>query len=135
MTGRPDDEDTRSTADDGTQRDPQAFPAAGGGRSEGPGPNPGGVQQPGGPVPPYEGRRDSAEVDEGGAERNGVRVGGATGPRLAGAEADEADAGPLSRTASPTDGHDEVDVAEHAPDPGVGPGHEPGTRRGEDRPQ
>lgn len=42
---------------------------------------PGGEQQPGGPVPPYEDRKASAEPDqEGGTHREGARVGGATGP-------------------------------------------------------
>jgi hypothetical protein len=35
----------------------------------------------GGVVPPYEGRKESAEPDqEGGTQREGARVGGATGP-------------------------------------------------------
>jgi hypothetical protein len=40
-----------------------------------------GEQQPGGTVPPYEGRKTEAEPDqEGGTYREGARVGGATGP-------------------------------------------------------
>jgi hypothetical protein len=132
MTGRPDDEDTRSTADDGTQRAPQAFPAAGGGRSEGPPPNPGGAQEPGGPVPPYEGRRESADVDSGGADRDGAHVGGATGPVESDQPPDDPGSTPLGRTASPADGDDETEVAGHQPDPGVGPAHQEGVRRGED---
>jgi len=41
----------------------------------------GGTQEPGGLVPPYEGRKEAAEPDQtGGSHRGGVRVGGATGP-------------------------------------------------------
>jgi hypothetical protein len=134
MTGRPDGE-PRPTAGDGSQQDPETFPAAGGGSSEGPSPAPGGDQEPGGPVPPYEGRRSSGAVEEGGADREGAHVGGATGPQVASAPADDPDATPLGRTASPADGEEEVDAAEHAPDPGVGPDHQSGTRRGEDQPR
>jgi hypothetical protein len=54
----------------------------GGGRSgRGPSTHVPGEQEPGGLVPPYEGRKSSAEPDqEGGTHRDGARVGGATGP-------------------------------------------------------
>ncbi len=54
----------------------------GGGRSgRGPSTHVPGEQEPGGVVPPYEGRKESAEPDqEGGTYRDGARVGGATGP-------------------------------------------------------
>jgi hypothetical protein len=126
-------DDTRSMADDGTQTDAQPSPAAG--RSAGPAPSVGGGQEPGGPVPPYEGRRESADVDEGGADRDGVRVGGATGPRVGDQPADDPASTPLGRTASPADGADDTEVADYAPDPGVGPAHQAGVRRGEDVPE
>lgn len=78
----------------------------GGGRSSrGPSTNVPGEQEPGGVVPPYEGRKESAEADQqGGTVRDGVRVGGATGP----VEDDERKAPdpaetPGGRTASPGD--------------------------------
>jgi hypothetical protein len=135
MSG-PDSDDTRSIAEDGTQTDAQASPDAG--RSSGPAPSVGGGQQPGGPVPPYEGRRESADIDSGGADRDGVHVGGATGPTVSGQPADDPDSTPLGRTASPAgDGveDDGAPDAEHAPDPGVGPAHQEGVRRGEDKPR
>ncbi len=58
---------------DATQSEAEA--PVGGGRSSG------GEQEPGGLVPPYDGRKQSAEPNqEGGTYRDGARVGGATGP-------------------------------------------------------
>jgi hypothetical protein len=132
MTG-PDGDDARSIAEDGTQVDAQPSPAAG--RSAGPAPSVGGEQEPGGPVPPYEGRRESADIDEGGTHRDGARVGGATGPRTTDQPpADHRDT-PLGRTASPADGEDETEVAGYEADPGVGPARQAGVRRGEDTPE
>jgi hypothetical protein len=86
-------------------------------------------------VPPYEGRRESADVDgEEDVVRDGVHVGGATGP----VESDEMKAPepaetPRGAVASPAD---ERPAAEHTGgDPGeasVGPAHHAGTTRGED---
>lgn len=135
MSG-PDGDETRSVAEDGTQTDAQASPAAG--RSAGPAPSVGGEQQPGGPVPPYEGRRESAEIDEGGADRDGAHVGGATGPRISSEPPDDPDSTPLGRTASPAgdgSGGEGAPEADHAADPGVGPAHQEGVRRGEDTPR
>ena len=101
MTG-PEGDEARSVVEDGTQTDAQASPAAG--RSAGPAPSVGGEQQPGGPVPPYEGRRESADIDSGGADRDGAHVGGATGPRVTQQPPDDPDSSPLGRTASPADG-------------------------------
>jgi hypothetical protein len=132
MTG-PDGDDRRTTAEDGTQTEAQASPSAG--RSAGPAPSVGGEQEPGGPVPPYEGRRESADIDADGADRDGAHVGGATGPVLASEPADDPASTPLGRTASPADGADATQVAGHEPDPGVGPAHQPGVRKGEDEPE
>jgi hypothetical protein len=132
----PDGDDTRSIAEDGTQRDAQASPAAG--RSAGPAPSVGGAQEPGGPVPPYEGRREGADVAEGGADRDGVHVGGATGPRVSSRPADDPDSTQGGRTASPEDAAAPgagADVAEYAADPGVGPAHQGGVRKGEGEPE
>jgi hypothetical protein len=80
-------------------------------------------------TPPYEGRRESADVDSADeAVRGGARVGGATGP-LAGDDAP--DAVPES-TGSPADEQPAADMPEtDLDDDRVGPAHEPGTRRGE----
>ncbi|MEN3357728.1 MAG: hypothetical protein V7637_1710 [Mycobacteriales bacterium] len=128
----PNGDDTRSIADEGTQADAQASPAAG--RSAGPAPSVGGHQEPGGPVPPYEGRRESADIDADGAHRDGARVGGATGPRVADEPADDPAGTPRGRVASPADGDDETEVAGYEPDPGVGPAHQAGVRKGENQP-
>jgi hypothetical protein len=132
----PDGEDARSIAEDGTQRDAQGSPAAG--RSAGPAPSTGGAQEPGGLVPPYEGRRESADIDDGGADRDGAHVGGATGPRTSSEPADDPEATPGGRTASPPDAGDAgagAGVAGYPPDPGTGPAHQSGVRRGEDEPE
>jgi hypothetical protein len=93
------------------------------------------AQEPGGPVPPYEGRRDSADIDSDGADRDGAHVGGATGPVIASQPADDPASTPLGRTASPTDGADGTEVAEYEPDPGVGPAHQAGVNKAEDEPE
>jgi hypothetical protein len=86
-------------------------------------------------TPPYEGRRETADVnEEEKLRRDGANVGGATGP----VESDERKAPepgdtPGGAVASPADER----PAEQVPsgDPGeasVGPAHHPGTTRGED---
>jgi hypothetical protein len=86
-------------------------------------------------VPPYEGRREAADMDSGAtAYRDGVNVGGATGP----VEDEEFSAPdprdtPGGTTGSPAD----EQPASRAPetdlnDDRVGPAHEPGTPRAED---
>lgn len=73
------DDDSRTIADDGTQQESDM--ATGGASGAGPVFSPGGDQEPGGLVPPYDGRKTEAEPDqEGGTYRDGARVGGATGP-------------------------------------------------------
>jgi hypothetical protein len=108
----------------------------GGGRSgRGPSTHVPGEQEPGGLVPPYDDRKQSAEPDqEGGTHRDGARVGGATGP----VEDDEFKAPspsdtPGGRTASPAD----EQPAEQMPDgtsdeQGTDLGsHIPGTPKGD----
>lgn len=94
----------------------------------------GGAQEPDGPVPPYEGRRESADVDADGADRDGVHVGGATGPVVASGPADDPGSSPLGRTASPDEDAGGTEAAGYPADPGVGPDHQAGVRRGEDEP-
>ena len=88
------------------------------------------------PVPPYEGRRESADIDraeEG--DKGGANVGGATGP-VASSEpkAPEPERTPGGATASPSDeqpaGQSEGDAP--AEDEGVGPAHIAGVPKGED---
>lgn len=100
----PGEDDRRTISEDGTQAEAEG-PVGGGRSSRGPAVSTGGEQQPGGVVPPYEGRKTSAEPDqEGGTSRDGVRVGGATGPvdddRP---KADDPSDTPGGRTASPGD--------------------------------
>jgi hypothetical protein len=98
-------------------------------------PDPGPTDVGGRVLPPYEGRKESADVaDEQAMRREGVTVGGATGP-VASAErkAPEPADTPRGAVASPA----EDTPAEQTPsgDPGpasVGPAHHPGTPRGED---
>lgn len=91
-------------------------------------------------VPPYEGRRETADVDvdpdgEERLHRDGANVGAATGPVESGAgmTAPEPADTPRGAAASPAD---EQPAAESGgSDPGeasVGPAHHPGTTRGED---
>jgi hypothetical protein len=87
-------------------------------------------------VPPYEGRRESADVQgEDELRRDGANVGGATGP----VESDERKAAepadtPRGAVASPADEQPAADSPEGAPGPAsVGPAHHPGTTRGEDQ--
>jgi hypothetical protein len=87
--------------------------------------------KPSGTVPPYEGRRETADLD--GADRayrDGANVGGATGPvENAGAASDTG-----GGTGSPADEQPASEVTEsRGDDTGTGPAHEPGTPRGEDQ--
>jgi hypothetical protein len=85
-------------------------------------------------VPPYEGRRESADLDRE-KYREGANVGGATGPVADDRFADEdPEQTPRGATASPAD----EEPADQAPqtdldDDRVGPAHTPGTPRGEDQ--
>lgn len=108
----------------------------GGGRSgRGPSTHVPGEQEPGGVVPPYEGRKEKAEPDqEGGSMRDGVRVGGATGPVdddefKAPSPGDSAE----ERTSSPADEQPAADMPDgRSTEQGVdAPAHEPGTPKGE----
>ena len=86
-------------------------------------------------VPPYEGRRETADVDgEEEQHRDGANVGGATGPvGSTVTKAPEPSDTPRGAAASPAD---EQPAAESGgDDPGeasVGPAHVAGTTRGED---
>src|SRR3982750_509908 len=86
-------------------------------------------------VPPYEGRRETADVDgEEKLRRDGANVGGATGP-----VASDERKGPEPADTPPGAGAPPADEQPAADTPGgdsgpasVGPAHHPGTTRGED---
>lgn len=85
-------------------------------------------------IPPYEGRRESADIDgpEAGV-RDGAKVGGATGPvQDSSPKAPEPAETPRGGVASPADEQPAGTMPESEPsDPGVGPAHVAGTPRGE----
>ena len=108
----------------------------GGGRSaRGPATSVPGEQEPGGVVPPYEGRKESAEPDqEGGTTRGGVKVGGATGPVSDDEfKAPDPSDTPGGRTASPADEQPAASMPDGtSEEQGVDtPTHTPGVPRGE----
>ncbi len=142
MTDQPDGE-TRDIAEDGTQENAEADGTGGGRSSYGPSFSVGGTQEPGGEVPPYDGRSADVPVKTDGSDYNdGARVGGATGPVESSGESQQPDPAdtPGGATASPADEQpaaeqpeaDEHDGTDHRDDPGVGPAHYPGTGRPED---
>jgi len=99
--------------------------------------DPEGVDTEGRTTPPYEGRRESADVD--GAEeatKDGAKVGGATGP----VENDEPaspnpDDTPGGAVASPADEQPASEMPEtDLDDDRTGPAHEDGTGRAENKP-
>jgi hypothetical protein len=87
------------------------------------------------PMPPYDDRRKSADVDGGDTHQDGANVGGATGP----VENDALKSTPKEDTprgaeASPADEQPAADMPETDQDPDrVGPDHYQGTGRGEDK--
>lgn len=95
-------------------------------------------QDTGRAVPPYEGRREAADIDTGGgtAQRDDANVAGATGP----VEDEERKAPEPERTAggavaSPADERPAEAQPEDEPSaPGVGPAHTTGITRAEDQP-
>lgn len=98
---------------------------------------PEGVDTEGRTVPPYEGRREAADVDgQDESSREGVKVGGATGPveddEMKATEPADTDGG---ATGSPADEQPASDMPEtDVADDRVGPAHEQGTGRAEDKP-
>ncbi len=89
--------------------------------------------------PPYEGRRESADIDEGGTHRDGANVGGATGPRIntegmTDPAPEDTEGGRMTRPPdempAPPPGTDSDTPSGQGPD--TGPAHYGGTPRGED---
>jgi hypothetical protein len=99
--------------------------------------NPGSTDFEGKAVPPYEGRRERAEVDSDQEKlhRDGANVGAATGPVETGEgmKAPEPADTPRGAVASPADEQPAADTPSGDSGPAsVGPAHHPGTTRGED---
>lgn len=112
-----------------SETQPANFPEAdgGGGRStRGPATHVPGEAEPGGLVPPYEGRKEAADVDsEGEHAPQTSDAGGLTSPRP--------EDTPGGRTASPADEQPAAPTPDgEDSDPGVGPAHLAGVPRGED---
>jgi hypothetical protein len=86
-------------------------------------------------VPPYEGRRETADIDpKEESTKEGAKTAGATGPvdddDMKGSEVSERGA-----QASPADEQPAAESGGSAPDEGsTGPAHQSGTPRGEDMP-
>lgn len=88
-------------------------------------------------VPPYEGRRESADVDgQDESTRDGAKVGGATGPVADDQpKAADPDDTPGGATGSPSDEQPAAEMPEtDLDDDRTGPAHESGTGRAEDKP-
>ena len=98
---------------------------------------PDGIDTTGKTIPPYEGRRESADIaEEEKSTRDGARVGGATGP-TADAEPKAPDPArtPRGATGSPADEQPASESPETDLDDDLtGPAHEPGVGRAEDKP-
>jgi hypothetical protein len=88
----------------------------------------------GAPVPPYEGRKTEADVDQATTEKEGARTAGATGP-VSDEEmkAQEPSATERGSVASPADEEPAADTPDgESSEATTGPGHTPGTAKGED---
>lgn len=99
---------------------------------------PEGVDPAGKTVPPYEGRRESADVDaQDASTRDGAKVGGATGPvEDADMKADDPASTEGGATGSPSDEQPASQGPEtDLDDDMVGPAHVQGTGRAEDQPE
>jgi hypothetical protein len=97
---------------------------------------PDGIDTAGTTVPPYEGRRESADRDaDADAVRDGARVGGATGPvRNDDMAAPDPNDTPGGRTGSPADEQPAGEMPQtDLDDDRVGPAHDAGAPRGEDQ--
>jgi hypothetical protein len=87
-------------------------------------------------VPPYEGRRKSADVEgEEELTKDGAATGGATGPVESDGNVDDPAGTERGEHASPADEQPAAESTTTDDDPDVtGPSHEPGTGRAEDKP-
>ena len=98
---------------------------------------PEGVDTTGKTVPPYEGRRESADIDaKEESVKDGAKVGGATGPVADDEPKAPEPAGTLrGATGSPSDEQPASEMPEtDLDDDMVGPAHQAGTPRAEDQP-
>lgn len=86
------------------------------------------------PVPPYEGRKTEAEAEET-TTKDGVRTGGATAPATSESDPETSVDTERGSVASPADEQPAKDAPDgDSPEKSTGPGHTPGTARGEDQP-
>lgn len=91
-------------------------------------------------VPPYEGRRETADVDEEGSTKGGAKTAGATGPVMDDeSKAPEPSETERGATASPSDeqpASESADTERKGDDLGTetSPSHTTGTGRAEDQP-
>jgi len=85
-------------------------------------------------LPPYEGRRETSDVDNSKSEKQGAKTAGATGPvRDEEMKAPDPADTARGRQASPSDEQPADQMSEsETSDPGVGPAHFSGTQRDED---
>lgn len=87
-------------------------------------------------IPPYDGRKESADSDDE-TYKDGVRVGGASAPtsddQMKAPEPADTEGG---ATTTPAEEHPAATMPENEPDEGStsGAAHEPGTGRAEDKP-
>jgi hypothetical protein len=86
-------------------------------------------------VPPYDGRREKAGLDDADAStKGGARTGGATGPVENVADVDDPAQTERGEHASPADEQPASESTDTDLDPDMtGPSHEPGTGRAEDK--
>lgn len=130
MTAPGDDDTSADDTIDGDGSQQPAEGSVGGGRStRGPSLSAGGEQEPGGLVPPYEGRTEGTDsAQDVGSMRGGVRVGGATGAveddefkapdpaeTSGGRTASPGDEQPAAEMADGTSSEQGVDLTSHVP--------------------
>lgn len=86
-------------------------------------------------VPPYEGRRESADVDQDGSVKDGAKTAGATGPieddQMKAQEPAETERGAVASPADEQPGSESPTTDTHIDM--TGPAHVPGETRGEDQ--
>lgn len=120
---------------------PTEAPVGGGRTSRGPHIDPGGESEPGGLVPPYDDRKQSADISQGSGgdgvdKRDGAEVAGAVQPTESDQmKAPDPESTPGGRTGSPA-GDEQPATEDSGGEPvdegSVGPAHIPGVPRGED---
>jgi hypothetical protein len=109
---------------------------SGGRTNRGPAVAPGGEEEIGGLVPPYEGRKEEADLDRGRPPQADANVRGATNPVPVddpGLTDPDPESTPGGATASPADEQPAAEADGGGDYEGTGPAHTPGVARGEDQ--